>query len=492
MVWGTDSEPWSWYFAETNKSNPHSYQVSRSKFDKILLDNARNLGVNVYEGINVTKIHFTSDSISAIDIQQEKQSKTVPVNTLIDASGQHCMIGNDLGVREWDPSFQNLSVYAYHSGVNLLPQPDTNNIFIESYEGGWVWVIPLSEDNVSVGIVVDSQTIQHRLAVTGVTSFYVNELNKTSRVRDMLVNSKINTEPKVTKDWSYKCNKLYGPNYVQVGDAACFIDPLFSSGVHMAMMGAVLSAAYISTIKSQPTDYDQIGIAYQNLYFKEYNHFREMAKLFYSSNLVHDSYFWEARKLLPEFTKYDSRHAFIRAVAGQPPHGYERAVLTKGNMPKSFIDSVETVQQSRQERLLFLSQLDPSHPESLKEFWKYKPKLQASVSINNQYVLGSGEFTKTNTIITNSNPEGVPCSELVKDIITNIDGVNTIREIANTILSEYTDERHTLILKNIYDTIHILYADEIISDINFVPPAKKRVFLENMTNDGMDHLIDRS
>tara|TARA_A100001037_G_scaffold306488_1_gene351958 strand:+ start:6938 stop:8638 length:1701 start_codon:yes stop_codon:yes gene_type:complete len=492
MIWGSNKEPWSWYFAETNKSYPHSYQVSRPIFDKILLDNAKLHGVNVYESTNVNLINFTNGSVSSIEIEHESQKETINVEYLIDASGQHCMIGQDLQTREWDTSFQNLSVYSYYSGIQFLPYPDTNNIFIESYEGGWIWVIPLSEDIASVGIVVDSNTIQHKLADIGITSFYLAELEKSDAVKKMLSNAEITSTPKVTKDWSYKCSQLYGPNYVQVGDAACFIDPLFSSGVHMAMMGAVLGSAYINTITTEPNDYKQVGSSYQELYFKEYNHFREMAKLFYSSNLISDSYFWEARKILPEFNNYTSRHAFIRAVAGQPPHGYERAVLTKGLMPKSFTDSIQSVEQSRLDRTLFLSKLDPSKPETLQEFWELVPKLNDSVKVTTQYILGQGEFIKADTLISSSNPEGVPCSQLVKEIVGHINGKDSIRTISTNILSGYSSNRHSQILKNTYDTIHILYTDEVISEFRNPSRPKKRVFLDNMTNDGMDHLIDRN
>ena len=353
-------------------------------------------------------------------------------------------------------------------------------------------MIPLSDDLASVGIVVDSHTIQHKLADIGVTQFYLSELDKSDKVKQMLCGSQITATPKVTKDWSYKCSKLYGPNYVQVGDAACFIDPLFSSGVHMAMMGAVLASSYVKTISDNPIDFEQVGSSYQQLYFKEYNHFREMAKLFYSSNLISDSYFWEARKILPEFNNYTSRHAFIRAVAGQPPHGYERAVLTKGLMPQSFNDSVQSVEKSRIDRRSFLSKLDPSKPETLKEFWGLIPKLSPSVKVTNQYILGQGEFIKADTLITNSNPEGIPCSQLVKEIISHMNGVNSIRAIANYVLNDYPLDRHSQILKNAYDTIHILYADEVISEFKNSQQPKKRLFLDNMTNDGMDHLIDRS
>ena len=180
----------------------------------------------------------------------------------------------------------------------------------------------------------------------------------------------------------------------------------------------------VKTIIDNPIDFEQVGSSYQQLYFKEYNHFREMAKLFYSSNLISDSYFWEARKILPEFNNYTSRHAFIRAVAGQPPHGYERAVLTKGLMPQSFNDSVQSVEKSRIDRRSFLSKLDPSKPETLKEFWGLIPKLSPSDKVTNQYILGQGEFIKADTLITNSNPEAIPCSQLVKEIISHMNGVN--------------------------------------------------------------------
>ena len=110
MVWGSDREPWSWYFAETNKTYPHSYQVSRPIFDKILLDNAKLHGVNVYEGTNVNLVNFTNGSVSNIEIEKDSQKKSIDVEYLIDASGQHCLLGQYLQTREWDTSFQNLSV----------------------------------------------------------------------------------------------------------------------------------------------------------------------------------------------------------------------------------------------------------------------------------------------------------------------------------------------------------------------------------------------
>src|SRR4029434_8823246 len=90
--------------------------------------------------------------------------------------------------------------------------------------------------------------------------------------------------PFVLKDWSYVSEQVVGDGYILVGDAACFIDPLFSSGVHLALMAGVLAAAYVSTALKDPGMQAAAGQVYTELYAKEYKHFREMARLFYSSN----------------------------------------------------------------------------------------------------------------------------------------------------------------------------------------------------------------
>src|SRR5205814_725000 len=107
-------------------------------------------------------------------------------------------------------------------------------------------------------------------------------------------------------------------------------DPLFSSGVHLALTSGTLAAAYVTTALKEPAMRDAAGQVYKELYYQQYDHFRELAKLFYSSNRSVDSYFWEARRILGLDESVSPRHAFIQAVAGQPSHGYERAVIDRG------------------------------------------------------------------------------------------------------------------------------------------------------------------
>ena len=373
MLWGSDPEPWSWYFRETNRTWPHAYQVWRPTFDKILLDNARSHGVHVLEQCFVTGPIFgfmgnASGQRSKLAYEQFHENKgegsafrvtgvtyrkpdgstaTIRANWTIDASGQSAVLGRSLDLRQWDPYFRNMAVYAYFRGSQRLPDSNAaNNIFIESYEHGWTWNIPLANDTASIGIVVDSELGQRGISELGVTDYYTNQLNSATRTARMVADATMIAPPSVIKDWSYTSDRMIGDGWILVGDAACFIDPLFSSGVHLAMMSAVMAAAYIRAVETDPSMRQPAARLYQQLYRKEYGHFRELARLFYASNRTVDSYFWEARRIIGDDDQ-ESRRSFIRAVAGQAPRGYERAVLDKGHLPTDLTDAIQKIESGR-------------------------------------------------------------------------------------------------------------------------------------------------
>ena len=325
MVWGKDKTPWSWYFKETNQQYPYSYQVWRPHFDQLLLGNSRATGVDVREGHRVSEVLFDGGRVSGVRFQSEDASRRTALSSfVVDASGQGGLLAHQLRLRQWDSFFHNLAVYGYFNGVQRLPKPNETNIFIESYPKGWLWTIPLHTGWASVGAVVDSSTNQERLHSTGILGFLMEQVSQAPNTAGMLNEAKLTAGPSVIKDWSYVCQRLVGDGYVLVGDAACFVDPLFSSGVHLALMSGVLAAAYLTSALKDAELGAAAGQVYQEMYLKEYNQFREMARLFYSSNLSADSYFWEARRLIDGSTDFSPRQAFIQAVAGQPPQGYER------------------------------------------------------------------------------------------------------------------------------------------------------------------------
>ena len=457
MVWGSGDAPWSWYFKETSQRYPHSYQVWRPQFDQILLDNAKAQGVSVLEGHHVTEVIFDGGEAVGVEFTNtDGDTGEGQARFIVDASGQSTLLARHLESKEWDPFFQNLAVYAYFTGAKPLPEPDQNNIFIESYRYGWLWTIPLHTGRSSVGVVVDSKTGQEGIQQNGAKAFLQAQLAQSSHTRAMLENAKMDSEPAVVMDWSYTAGKMYGPGYILAGDAACFVDPLFSSGVHLALMSGVLAAAYVTTALNNPSMAEEAGEVYQELYLKEYNQFREMARLFYSSNLSAESYFWEARRITNS-DEYSPRHSFIQAVAGQPPRGYERVVLDRGQAPEEFIESVRTVETERLARTQWLAALaaDPQRNQILNAV----PRLAEGVQVQRKPVLAEGEFVPGQVLNTVSQPEGTPCSPLVAAVIGEIDGQKSVADIVDGMGQHLDQAAHAQLEEAVSRTIEILYVD---------------------------------
>ena len=490
MVWGRDREPWSWFFGETNRRYPHSYQVWRPLFDQLLLDNAADNGVEIRQGCRVLEVQFNGDAepggppgfrrgratgVRCID--DSGQEGTVRARFVLDASGQGGLLGRQLGLRRWDESFRNLAVYAYFTGARRLPPPADTNIFIESYPNGWLWTIPLHTGQASVGAVVDQQVGEAQVRELGLERFLTEQLAQAPHTARLLETVQQVGSPHIVKDWSYACDEIAGDGYVLLGDAACFIDPLFSSGVHLALMSGVLAAAYTTTALRDPAMAPAAATVYQELYYKEYHHFREMVRLFYSSNRTVESYFWEARRILDANSDLVSdantaaglspRASFIQAVAGQPPRGYERMVLERGQAPAHFADSVRAVEEERASRqakieeYLTLTPSDGGMPPILRAV----PRLRPGVRVERKPVVGDGEFTWGYVLLTESHPEGLPCSGLVARLVSVIDGQTSAADLLNNLAAEVEPAQQQQLAQSIITTLQILYVDGTVAEL---------------------------
>jgi flavin-dependent dehydrogenase len=465
MVWGQEQTPWSWYFRETNQTHAHAYQVWRPHFDQLLLDNCRSHGVEVREGHQVVDVLF--EETRAVGVQYAAADGTVGTVRaawVVDASGQSAVLGRKLAVRRWDPFFQNLAIYGYVTGAQRLPPPDESNIFIESYRHGWFWHIPLHTGWTSVGTVLDSRTAQDALRRGSPVQLLHDHIAQAPYTAQMLRQAELVSGPFVVKDWSYRSDRLHGNGYILVGDAACFVDPLFSSGVHLACMSGVLAAAYVTTVLKDPAMQEPAGQVYTALYDKEYQHFHAMAQLFYSSNRSAESYFWEARRLLGQEAILSPRHAFIHAVAGQTPRGYERVVLAQGSTPRQFVDSVRVVEAERtvrRQRFAALSQADAT----LTALMSAVPRLADGVVLQRKPVLATGEFIWGDVFTTAGYPEGLPCSRLVAHIVRHIDGQHTIADLLTSLVTVAEPAQHQRLMTSALATIEILYVDGTIADL---------------------------
>ena len=480
MVWGSQSEPWSWYFRDASQRYPSSFQVTRSRFDQILLENAREHNVDVREAHRVLSINLDNDEYVEVRVQPTEREGLAEVFTLnarflVDASGQNGLVARQEKLREEDPFFRNLALYGYFSQAARLPEPDSSNIFIESIENGWVWTIPLHTGETSVGVVVDSVVGSKKIRSIGAETYFHELLASASYTADLLVHADLEKGPFVVRDWSYMAKRFSGPNYVLVGDAACFIDPLFSSGVHLALSSAVLAAAYVST----SLDDSELGRAsagvYEQNYRQQYDHFRELARLFYSSNRTAESYYWETRRLTDADQNVPAQLAFVRAVAGQPPHGYERAVLSHGEMPRVFSDAVSSFEKLRKQRAekfdMTVGNGDISSDLNFDEknisiLLEVIPIIPSNVSLIRKPVLDEGKFIWGSVIETPHRPEGLPVSRLIVRLFDLINGGRNVRDILGEFEKSTDKQQFATVRQQVAFSLRLLYIDGCI-DLDF-------------------------
>ena len=463
MVWGTSAEPWSWYFRETNVRNPHSYQVWRPQFDQILLENSRAAGVDVREGQRVVDVLFDGPRATGVRTSVDGGEEDVAAKFVVDASGQTGLIGRKLGLRQSDDHFRNLAMYAYFAGAEALPTPDETNILVESYSDGWAWVIPLHTGETSVGFVMDSKVGQEAISKLGPSEAYWVQLSRTAKTREMLRRATRTGEPRVIRDWSYVSAEIAGNGYVLAGDAACFIDPLFSTGVHLALSAGVMSAAYVTSALKDPGIREAAGKAYKDLYYQQYYLFRELARLFYASNRAVDSYFWEARRIIGGDDSLGPREAFIRAAAGQSAKGYERMVFEHGEPPEGFLEAVERLEGERGRRSRAAP--PPSTAEGLAELLRTVPVLSPGVHIQRQPVLGAGEFAWGDVIVAPGRSEHFPVSALVAELINRCDGQRALADIVEALSGKAGSAKHDQLATASAQAVRILYIDGIIAEL---------------------------
>ena len=474
MVWGRDDAPWSWHFQETNERYPHAYQVLRPQFDQILLENSRRAGVEVREGWRALDVRFEGEQAAAVVCRPESMSagegaeQTIEAAWVVDATGQAGLIGRRLALRETDEFFRNLAVYSYFRGARRLEGGDAGNIFIEAFEHGWSWAIPLPDDVMSVGVVVDAAWGAERLAEAPPEQFLERQLASAAHTREMLASASRVEPARVVRDWSYVSQRLVGEGYILVGDAACFVDPLFSSGVHLALSSAVLSSAYVTSALRTPEMRGPAAEVYTQLYMQQYRQFREMAALFYASNRSADSYFWEARRLVGGGDGTGggatAREAFIAAVAGQPPQGYERVVLERGEAPPDFVEGVAAVERERAERERAAAALIDRQWPDRSPLLELTPMLAEGVELERKPVVGEGQFEWGAVVSSPSRPQGAPISLVVARLVQGIDGRQTAREVIEAMLEGVSEQQRAQLLPGLLTALRVLYVDGMIAE----------------------------
>jgi flavin-dependent dehydrogenase len=237
------------FYFHDNK--PHecsqTWQVVRSEFDQMMLQNAREHGVRAEEGVRVLEVLFDGDRAVGVRIQREDgKQEEVHARVVVDASGQSALLQNRFKLRVWDPVLDKGAVWTYWQGAYRDTGRDEGATLViqTPNKKGWWWYIPQHDDTISVGVVGPFDYLfkgrgSHE-------QIYNEEVELTPAVKQRLASGKRPTGYFATKDYSYRSRQAAGDGWVLVGDAFGFLDPLYSSGVLLALKSGQLAADAIA------------------------------------------------------------------------------------------------------------------------------------------------------------------------------------------------------------------------------------------------------
>ena len=222
----------------------HSYHVKRADFDKLLLDNTRRLGATVLEGVRVTEVEFAADARSRIVAAGPDQTPSIWLTRfLVDASGRDTLLLRRLGLKRVDKRNNTAAVFGHFRNVPRLHGSAEGMITMHLFQHGWSWMIPLPDDVMSVGLVGTGFFFKTR--TEDLDGFFARAVATSPRLAERMADAKPIGPLVATGNYSYRSRHYGGDGYILVGDAAAFIDPLFSSGVMMAMSCAALAAEVV-------------------------------------------------------------------------------------------------------------------------------------------------------------------------------------------------------------------------------------------------------
>jgi flavin-dependent dehydrogenase len=233
-------------------SPPHAYQVWRQDFDKMLFEHARSAGADAREGHEVVAVEQMDPRRSSAEVRTDDGgSYRITAQYVVDATGRDTFFSSKKRLRRKNAEHQSAAIFGHFRGAEYRPGEDAGNISIYRFAYGWIWMIPLPDGVMSIGAVCRPAYLKQRKGKT--VDFLLETLRNNDGVRKRIENAElIGEEVRVTGNYSYDSVRMGGPGWVMIGDAFAFLDPVFSSGVYLAMSGAEQAATVIDTALREP------------------------------------------------------------------------------------------------------------------------------------------------------------------------------------------------------------------------------------------------
>ena len=227
---------------------PLAFNFDRTQMDELLLRRAEHAGAHVLQEAVVDELVFDGDRLAGVRYRTPAGRGEVRSRFVIDASGRAGVISRRLGRRKMNRRLRNIAVFQQFTGLDPATNPSVpGDQVVGSHREGWVWAIPLSADVLSVGTVMSLERLKGR----DPEAVFADYIGRVPRIRQRLEGgTTIFDKVKIEADYCYHTETLAGPGYFVIGDAGCFVDPLFSGGFYFGAVGAYTAATAISDVLS--------------------------------------------------------------------------------------------------------------------------------------------------------------------------------------------------------------------------------------------------
>lgn len=274
-------EQYADFQAAVETPTPQTFQVLRERFDEILLRHAARCGVAVREEQRVLDATFDPEGVTLRFASADGSEGTTRVGAVVDASGRAGILVKRFGRHEYDPLLRNIAVHAQYEGIPRAEGRRAGDIrMFTRPDMGWLWLIPLSDSVMSVGAVIPREVHRQQSRATAEDSL-AHYLEDTPAIVPLLEQARRTSPARFDADYSYLATRMAGDRWVAVGDAAAFLDPIFSTGVFLAMQGG-LEAAEAVDVGLRAGDLSaRAFVRYERIVRKRYHHFRRFAVGFY-------------------------------------------------------------------------------------------------------------------------------------------------------------------------------------------------------------------
>jgi flavin-dependent dehydrogenase len=293
--WGSSDDLWDFDFlpGETYEDAPRpadfkgqrartAFQVDRAIYDDILLKHASSLGAQVLEGTSVKEIKTEGDRITGLQLAD---STEIQARYYLDCTGNSALLSRSLRIKRLEPSpLRNIAIWSYWQNADWAVKIGVSGTRIQvmSLGWGWIWFIPLGPTRTSIGLVVPA--VYWKKSGKTPADLYLEALDGEPTISFLLRNASREEKTFTTKDWSFVSERIVGPNWFLLGEAAGFADPILSAGVTITQVGALEAAATIAELERGELDADWLTSEYEKAQKRRILTHIKFADFWYSAN----------------------------------------------------------------------------------------------------------------------------------------------------------------------------------------------------------------